>query len=355
MRRAVGECAWEALGSPRYIVAPMVDGSDAAFRTLCQRYGAELSYAPMLHARIFSECKVYRRKAIDDLRNGPKPVVAQICGNDPQIMLKAGKMIQDECDMLDINLGCPQNIAKRGHYGAFLLADLARIVEIVETLTEGLSIPVSCKIRIHGSREETVEMAVKLEAAGCKLLTVHGRTKEQNRQFVGPADWETIRQIKQALSIPVLVNGGIETIDDVDRALEYTGCEGVMVAEAVLATPQMFQRGAPRSLKYALEYLELAKELGTIHKLQRIHFIRMSFPFLSRELDLRNQLNECDLRELAEKLHERVALNGEAHYADSPSWYNRHTHLRDSPHFQSPKVTVTASPAEYGGIEGLLG
>ena len=110
--------------------------------------------------------------------------VAQFCGNDPEVLLAAGKMVQHMCDAVDLNLGCPQDIARRGRYGSFLLEETELITSIVRTLHEGLDIPVTCKIRCLPTLEATIALALALQDAGCQMLTVHGRTKEENKVVI---------------------------------------------------------------------------------------------------------------------------------------------------------------------------
>lgn len=107
-----------------------------------------------------------------------RPLFAQFCGNDADIVLNACRYLEDIVDAVDLNFGCPQNIAKRGRYGSFLLNDPKTIVSIVKKLHENLKVPVTCKMRILPSREETIDLAKQIEAAGCSILTVHGRVKE---------------------------------------------------------------------------------------------------------------------------------------------------------------------------------
>lgn len=133
-----------------------------------------------------------------------------------------------------------QGIAKRGHYGAFLLEEVELLVSIVSTLAKGLRVPVTCKIRLRSSMEATMELCHALVGAGCSLLTVHGRTKEQNKQLVGRCDWGAIAAIKRALPIPVIANGGVADLADVRRCLAETGVDGVMSSEALLENPALF-------------------------------------------------------------------------------------------------------------------
>ena len=149
-------------------------------------------------------------------------------------MLAAAKHVEDRCDAVDLNLGCPQGIAKKGNYGSYLLKNGDLIVAMVRTLHENLAVPVTVKIRCLDTEEATLKLAKRIEEAGASILTVHGRTKEQKKEQIGPCNWTIIRKIKQSLSIPVFANGGIETFSDVRSCLEFTGADGVMSSEAVL-------------------------------------------------------------------------------------------------------------------------
>ena len=110
-----------------------------------------------------------------------RPLVVQFCANDPDTLLKAAEYVQDHCDAVDINLGCPQGIAKKGNYGSFLLEKTELIVSMVTILKKNLKVPVTCKIRCLPTEEATLRLAREIEKAGASLLTVHGRTKEHNK------------------------------------------------------------------------------------------------------------------------------------------------------------------------------
>ena len=113
---------FESIGSPKYVCAPMVDQSELAFRLLCRKYGTELCYTPMLHSRLMVEDKKYKSKHFSTCPEDygrDNPLFVQLCGNDPEIVLGAAQLVENECDAVDINLGCPQGIARKGNYGSF--------------------------------------------------------------------------------------------------------------------------------------------------------------------------------------------------------------------------------------------
>lgn len=209
---------WEffrRMGSPRHVVAPMVDQSELAYRMLCRGFGAQLCYTPMIHSRCFVEDANYRERIFDTCPED-RPLIVQFCGDNPDTLLAAARLVQDRCDAVDLNLGCPQGIARKGHYGAFLLEETDLVCGIVRAFSENLDIPVTCKIRLLPSLQDTLKLAQALQNAGCALLTVHGRTKEQNKQRTGTVDWAAISRIKQYLNIPVVANGGIACYADID-------------------------------------------------------------------------------------------------------------------------------------------
>lgn len=302
----------DVLGDPKYIVAPMVDQSELAWRMLARRYGAQLCYTPMLNSKVFVVNEHYRKTNFTT-NEADRPLVVQFCGNEPNMMLEAALMVQDSCDAVDVNLGCPQNIAKKGHYGAFLQDEWQKVGEIVKVLSSNLKVPVSCKIRVFEDTEKTVEYAKMIEANGCKLLTVHGRLREQRGQLTGLADWDKIKAVKKALKIPVVANGNILYFEDIQRCIDATGADGVMVAESQLNNPCLFD-GMPHSVcRVASEFLQICIDHpDSCHPgAAKSHLFHMLHALLPIHTDLRERLGKPgliynDMLQIVTELSERI-------------------------------------------------
>lgn len=320
---------WDSIGSPKYVCAPMVDQSELAFRLLVRNYGCDLTYTPMIHSVLFSTVESYRNKWLDDIHPDiDNPSFVQFCGHDPELLLKAGKIVEDKAPCVDINLGCPQHIAKRGHYGSFLLEDTDLVKKIAGYLANNLKCAVSCKIRLFKNNiNRSIELAKDLEKCGIKVLTVHGRTKEQNKEMTGSCNFDAIRAIKEVLTIPVISNGGLQDYDDIDKCFEYTKCDAVMSSEKLLENPFFFDKN--RTIynidNVALEYLEIAERLNTDISYIRSHL----FKFYYGACQVNNSFNArlvgsksmSDFYSIAEDIREfRKHLDNK----DKFGWYMRY-------------------------------
>jgi len=148
---------------------------------------------------------------------------------------------------------------------------------MVEKLAKNLKVPVTCKIRILPREEDTMHLVRTIVNAGCSILTVHGRTKEQNKQKVGKCDWDMIRKIKQSVDIPVFANGGVYNYEDAIKCLEYTGVDGVMSSESLLENPALFSGEVKDLDKLALEYLDICKTYETDPAYIRPHLFKFLY------------------------------------------------------------------------------
>jgi len=284
---------WRRIGSPRTVLAPMVNQSELAFRMVARHYGAKLCFTPMLHSTLFASSEAYRLDNFDACSQ-ERPLLTQFCGDDPATLLAAASLAQGECDAIDLNCGCPQAIARRGHYGAFLLEEPDLIVRIVAALAApgALRVPVLVKMRLLPSLEQTVALAVRLQAAGASVITLHGRTREQKCSV--ECAWESIRAVKAALAIPVVANGGVERPEDIERCLAATGCDPVMLSEAALENPAIFG-GHPTSratqLDATRQYLRLARaHPPRTSSVIKAHLFKLLY--LTLQLDAHKQFRE---------------------------------------------------------------
>ncbi|GAA5837128.1 hypothetical protein JCM11251_005261 [Rhodosporidiobolus azoricus] len=253
---------WKSMGEPKYVVAPMVDQSELAWRILSRLHGANLCYTPMFHAALFASQPKYQPEmfdmspeSIEGVAPYDRPLVVQFCANDKEQWLAAAKKVEGRCDAVDLNLGCPQGIAKRGHYGAFLMESWDLIRDMISHLHIHLPIPVIAKIRVFPSLEKTLKYASHVYSSGAQILAVHGRTREAKGQMAGFASWSKIRAVVDLISpkVPVLANGGVPSAQEVEPCLEETRAYGILSAEGNLYNPMIFR---PANAAQADAYLD---------------------------------------------------------------------------------------------------
>jgi tRNA-dihydrouridine synthase B len=214
--------------------------SDLPFRNLCKEHGAGLAVSEMISSdsTLWASPKSVRRM---DFSGEPGPVAVQLLGSDPKKMAQAAKINVDlGADIIDINMGCPAKKVCRTESGAALLRDEERIEQILNAVVAAVEVPVTLKIRTgwdKGSRNG-VTVAKIAQRSGIKALTVHGRTKTCG--FSGVAEYHTIKEIKQKVSIPVIANGDINTPEIAKKVLASTGVDGIMVGRAARGRPWLF-------------------------------------------------------------------------------------------------------------------
>jgi len=266
------------------VVAPMVGASDLAFRLLCRRHGADAAYTEMLFAsRVVREAGYCARKL--QTCELDKPLIVQLCATGADDLAAAGKLVEPLCDAIDINLGCPLPQAASEGFGAWLLdvEHRPRLKAMVAQLKRAVTVPVFCKIRLLATMDESIALCRDLQAAGCSLIAVHGRTRPplgQHRQHRdAPADLDAIRQLVASVDCPVLANGNTQHPSSVAANLELTGAAGVMAAEGLLRDPMLFSPGHVPSkdalASVALEYLHLAREFPPEMSMVRGHIMWM--------------------------------------------------------------------------------
>ncbi|KAF2683840.1 FMN-linked oxidoreductase [Lentithecium fluviatile CBS 122367] len=274
-----GRAFYESIGSPKIVLAPMVEQSEFAWRLLTRSFlppsqqSRILAYTPMFHSKMFGEMPKYRDSHFQPLKSTlpspvdpyhisqlpeserhldgnpafDRPLTVQFCSNDPDDLLNAAKHVAPFCDAVDLNLGCPQGIAKRGNYGAFLQEDWGLISRIISKLHTELYVPVTAKMRVLETREKTLDYAKMILDAGASIITVHGRRREQKGHNTGLADWSMIRYLRENLprKTVIFANGNILQHEDIAACLEATGADGVMSAEGNLYDPTIFAEPPP--------------------------------------------------------------------------------------------------------------
>ena len=219
------------------LLAPMAGVTDLSFRKICKKYGKP---GLVCTEMISSKGLFYNDKKTEqflELNEEKRPVAIQIFGSDPQVMGEAAKIVEKYADIIDINMGCPAPKVVKNGDGSKLLLDLNLISEIVKSVVNNTNKPVSVKIRKGWDKENVVavEAAKIIEDAGASLITVHGRTREQ--YYSGQVDLDIIKQVKEAVHIPVIGNGDIKNTQDAVKMFEYTGVDGIMIGRGVLGEP----------------------------------------------------------------------------------------------------------------------
>lgn len=224
------------------ILAPMAGVTDLPFRLLCREQGAGLLCMEMVSAKAI----LYKNRNTEALLTvdpAEHPVSLQLFGSDPDIMAEVTRQLDERpFDIIDINMGCPVPKIVNNGEGSALMKDLRLAGQIIQSVVRATKKPVTVKFRkgFDDAHVNAVELAKAAEAAGAAAVTVHGRTREQ--YYSGQADWDIIRQVKSAVSIPVIGNGDLRSETDVAAMWEQTGCDGFMIGRGAQGNPWIFRR-----------------------------------------------------------------------------------------------------------------
>lgn len=261
----------------RIVLAPMAGISNTSYRKIIKEMGAGLIYAEMVSDKAIMYANL---KTFDLLKMSEeeRPIAQQIFGSDIDSFVIAAKKIEEVMhpDIIDINMGCPvPKVAIRAQAGSALLKDPDKIYEIVKAVVESVSVPVTVKIRSGWDEKHinAVEVAKKCEAAGASAITIHARTRAQG--YSGKADWNIIKQVKEAISIPVIGNGDVTSPELAKKMLDETNCDAVMIGRGVLGNPWL--------IRECVEYLETGKVTTKVSFLDKVDMMKKHYELLIKD------------------------------------------------------------------------
>lgn len=263
------------------VCAPMVRYSKLAFRTLVREYGCDLAFTPMIVADAFVN-SVRARDSEFTTSVGDHPLVVQFAANDATVLANAAELVAAHSDGIDLNCGCPQRWALSECLGAHLINEPQLVRDMVlqtrNRITEPSKFSTSVKIRLHQDIRRTVDLCQQAENAGASFITVHGRTVEQRTE---PVDYDAICTIRKSIAIPIIANGDIRSVEDVERVHSTTGVQGVMAARGLLQNPAMFLGFSSTPPDCIGKWLGIAIATGTPFTYLHHHLVYMTSRLMS--------------------------------------------------------------------------
>ena len=275
----------------KVVMAPMAGISNSAYRRICKEMGCGLIYAEMVSDKAIS---FGNKKTIDMLymTDFERPIAQQIFGTDVESFVTAAKYIEETMhpDIIDINMGCPvPKVAVRAQAGSALLKNPQKIKEIVSAVVNAVKVPVTVKIRSGWDNKHinAVEVAKICEEAGASAICVHPRTRSQG--YSGKADWSIIKDVKTAVSVPVIGNGDIKTPEDAAKMLNETGCDAVMIGRGLLGNPWLIKNTL--LLLNNKKYTLATKEDKIKMCIKHLEYLRQTKPEKLAILEIRSHLS----------------------------------------------------------------
>jgi len=260
----------------KVIIAPLAGYTNYSYRKIMREFGASLCYTEMISAKGIN-FKNKRTLEMTKVKEDDHLVNMQLFGGTKEDLVKAAIYIDkySDCDIIDLNMGCPVKKVLKAKSGSYLLKDPDNIYEIVKAVVENVSKPVTVKIRL-GQTKNTInvlEVAKKIEKAGASAICIHGRT--QSDLYKGKANYDYIKLVKEQVKIPVIANGDIKSIEDAEYVLDYTKCDAIMIGRSSIGNPWLIQN--------IVNHFE-GKELSEPTDIERIQMVKKHYELLKNEM-----------------------------------------------------------------------